>query len=266
MISKQFGMFLFAAFSTGWGMPEVQHWMFGNFPTLGASLGWTSFLVALGISLSIATWCLRAGGEQTTYGTEILAPSLCIPAAVGIMAQYGTTLLWSEPRSWPRLGVAAAVYLIGVVGYAAAVDRRRSVRNRHLLHSIARRKTTSPSSRCPECGWDLDRHSLYSVDAPRCDDCWILWRLRDGLVRSKNLPPEPITPAATIPDDLELDSLDFLGFLLFVEHDFSITIRSDEMGMLKTVGDLIQLIRQRSDRIGFVQDDRYMKTTVERHR
>ena len=257
MFSTQFSMSAFVAFSAGWAFPEMIHWIFGDPPGLHDSLNWTYLFCALGFLAPVVVRRLRESLPYSILGNATQMAAVCLSYAAGIMAQYPTTMLWPEARSWPRLGVAAIALAAGIGGYVVFEWRKRSARNRRLLQIVASRGPMPPSSRCPVCGWDLDRSSLYVVDDPCCDDCgWILWRLRDWLGKRCKLPLGAVTPFAAIPDGLELDSLDFLGFLTFVEHDFGIAIRSDELGMLKTIGDLIQMIRQRSDRIGFVSDDR----------
>lgn len=58
------------------------------------------------------------------------------------------------------------------------------------------------------------------------------------IARSKNLPPESITPDSNF-DELQIDSLDKINISFEVEEAFDIEIPDDALGSLKTVGDVI---------------------------
>jgi len=53
--------------------------------------------------------------------------------------------------------------------------------------------------------------------------------------------------ANTTREDLSLDSLDFVGLAVLLEDEFNITISDEELDNLTTLGELAELMAQRSD-------------------
>jgi len=51
----------------------------------------------------------------------------------------------------------------------------------------------------------------------------------------------------TTREDLSLDSLDFVGLAVLLEDEFNIEIEDEELDSLITLGDLAELMAQRSD-------------------
>ena len=56
---------------------------------------------------------------------------------------------------------------------------------------------------------------------------------------------ESITPSAYLEDDLMLDSFDYVEILFDFEDEFSLTIPEDEIMEAETVGDIIELTREK---------------------
>lgn len=54
--------------------------------------------------------------------------------------------------------------------------------------------------------------------------------------------PEDITPATSLRDDLEIDSLQALTLIMDLEEDFGITVEDDEFEALQTVADVVALL------------------------
>ena len=64
----------------------------------------------------------------------------------------------------------------------------------------------------------------------------------DLIARSKSIPPASITPATTF-DELNIDSLDKINLSFEVEELFSIQIPDASINSLRTVGDVIEGVR-----------------------
>ena len=56
-----------------------------------------------------------------------------------------------------------------------------------------------------------------------------------------------ILNTTTTKEDLGLDSLDFVGLAVLLEDEFNIEIDDDELDSLTTLGELAELVAQRSD-------------------
>jgi acyl carrier protein len=54
-----------------------------------------------------------------------------------------------------------------------------------------------------------------------------------------------IVPGAYLKEDLEIDSLTMVEMALALEDAFNLTLKDDELGGVKTVGDIISLIESR---------------------
>ncbi|MBW3542193.1 MAG: acyl carrier protein [Planctomycetes bacterium] len=61
-----------------------------------------------------------------------------------------------------------------------------------------------------------------------------------------SVPKEEITRASSFVDDLKADSLDVVELVMEFEDEFEITIPDDDYEKIKTVGDAIDYIEQKS--------------------
>ena len=70
-------------------------------------------------------------------------------------------------------------------------------------------------------------------------------RLKTILMDRCGVSEEAIQPEATLQADLELDSLDAVELAMAMEYEFNIKILDEDMRNLRTVGDVLALLRQR---------------------
>jgi len=67
---------------------------------------------------------------------------------------------------------------------------------------------------------------------------------------SSSLPPElqrvPVTAASILREDLGLDSLRTVDLVIELEDEFHISIETDDLDAVRTVGDLVVLIEKKS--------------------
>ena len=63
------------------------------------------------------------------------------------------------------------------------------------------------------------------------------------VARSKNLPPEAISPASTF-DELQIDSLDKINLTFEVEERFAIQIPDNSLSSLRTIADVIAGVKR----------------------
>lgn len=57
--------------------------------------------------------------------------------------------------------------------------------------------------------------------------------------------PEEVVPGASLKDDMSLDSLDQVEFVMKVEKQFNITVDDEDMEKIKTVQDVVNYIEAR---------------------
>jgi acyl carrier protein len=67
-----------------------------------------------------------------------------------------------------------------------------------------------------------------------------------ALAKVKHIPRETITPDGTL-ESLKLDSLDTITLLFELEEGLGVTIPDDRVRTLRTVGDVIDIVRQLKD-------------------
>lgn len=68
-----------------------------------------------------------------------------------------------------------------------------------------------------------------------------------GIVSEQlNVPKEEITRASSFVDDLKADSLDVVELVMEFEDEFEITIPDDDYEKIRTVGDAIEYIEEKS--------------------
>ena len=70
-------------------------------------------------------------------------------------------------------------------------------------------------------------------------------RLKTILMDRCGVSEEAIQPEATLQADLELDSLDAVELAMAMEDEFNIKILDEDMRNLRTVGDVLALLRER---------------------
>lgn len=75
----------------------------------------------------------------------------------------------------------------------------------------------------------------------------ILEKMKEILAEQLDVDIESITPETDIADDLGADSLDVVEMLMTVEEEFDIEIPDEEIENLKTVGQVVDYIKENSD-------------------
>ena len=79
------------------------------------------------------------------------------------------------------------------------------------------------------------------------DSIMILEKMKEILAEQLDVDIESITPETDIADDLGADSLDVVEMLMTVEEEFDIEIPDEEIENLKTVGQVVDYIKENSD-------------------
>jgi len=69
-------------------------------------------------------------------------------------------------------------------------------------------------------------------------------RVCDIIAQQMNIDKEAITPETSLQEDLHLDSLDLMEYVVFVEQEFDIDIPDDEMPRFETVQDVVTYIEE----------------------
>ena len=85
------------------------------------------------------------------------------------------------------------------------------------------------------------RRLLYAGNLPENDP--ITAKVLAAVAGVKHLQPEAVSPGQSLAE-LGFDSLDTVNLLFVLEEDFKISISDDEVGRIRTVGDIITGIRQ----------------------
>ncbi|MFJ9058741.1 MULTISPECIES: acyl carrier protein [unclassified Streptomyces] len=73
-------------------------------------------------------------------------------------------------------------------------------------------------------------------------------KLKEILVNKLKVTPEQITLEATR-EDIELDSLAIVELSLVLENELGVSVSDDELLEAETVGDMVALIEQRTERV-----------------
>jgi acyl carrier protein len=66
------------------------------------------------------------------------------------------------------------------------------------------------------------------------------------LAESLSVAEDKVTPQARFQEDLDADSLDLVDAVLALEEEFGVTIPEEEMEGVKTVGQAINLVAQKT--------------------
>lgn len=69
-------------------------------------------------------------------------------------------------------------------------------------------------------------------------------KVRDIIAEQLNLNKDNITPETNLQDDLHLDSLDLIEYVVVVEHEFDVEIPDEDMPKLQTVQDVVNYIEE----------------------
>ena len=74
----------------------------------------------------------------------------------------------------------------------------------------------------------------------------IFSQIKDILVETLSVDEEKVTPDARFQEDLETDSLDLVELIMTMEEKFGLKITDEEAQEIKTVGDAVDFVEQRS--------------------
>ncbi len=70
----------------------------------------------------------------------------------------------------------------------------------------------------------------------------IFARLRSVLVENFGIPPEKITPAARLYEDLDIDSIDAVDMLVQLRHVTERRLQPEAFRMVRTLGDVVDAL------------------------
>ena len=68
------------------------------------------------------------------------------------------------------------------------------------------------------------------------------------LIQRLGLAPEAVTPTAELAEDLGIDSVDAVEFALALERELNVSLPDKIFGDIRTVQDVIDIVRERSER------------------
>ena len=71
-------------------------------------------------------------------------------------------------------------------------------------------------------------------------------KVKSIIAEQLGVKPEEVTPAASFIDDLGADSLDTVELVMALEEEFGIEIPDEDAEKMKTVGDAIRYIEEKS--------------------
>jgi len=74
----------------------------------------------------------------------------------------------------------------------------------------------------------------------------IFSQIKDILVETLSVDEDKVTPDARFQEDLETDSLDLVELIMTMEEKFGLKITDEEAQEIKTVGDAVDFVEQRS--------------------
>ena len=72
-------------------------------------------------------------------------------------------------------------------------------------------------------------------------------KIRTIIAEQLGVKPEEVTPAASFVDDLGADSLDTVELIMALEEEFNVEIPDEDAEKMKTVGDAIKYIEEKSN-------------------
>ena len=98
--------------------------------------------------------------------------------------------------------------------------------------------------RCPVCGKVAAIEPSSPGGDSTCPSCGhLLWWLRDQFASKLRIDPNVVHLAATI-DELGIDSLDIVEFVMEVEEELGVELPQEEVERMRTVADLVRLIKR----------------------
>ena len=68
-------------------------------------------------------------------------------------------------------------------------------------------------------------------------------KLKEIIAEVLSVDPDEVTLETTFTDDLGADSLDVFQIIMGIEQEFQLTVDTDEVEDIKTVGDAVELIK-----------------------
>jgi len=71
-------------------------------------------------------------------------------------------------------------------------------------------------------------------------------KIKEILATQLDIDEEKITEDTNIAEDLGADSLDVVELMMTVEEQFGLSVDSDDIATLKTVGDIVKYIEENS--------------------
>jgi acyl carrier protein len=72
-------------------------------------------------------------------------------------------------------------------------------------------------------------------------------KIRTIIAEQLGVKPEEVTPTASFVDDLGADSLDTVELIMALEEEFNVEIPDEDAEKMKTVGDAIKYIEEKSN-------------------
>jgi acyl carrier protein len=78
------------------------------------------------------------------------------------------------------------------------------------------------------------------------EDIVIARRVIALLTQRLGISPEMVTPAAELAEDLGVDSVDAVEFALALEREFNVPLPDEVIADVRTVQDVIDLVRERT--------------------
>jgi acyl carrier protein len=72
-------------------------------------------------------------------------------------------------------------------------------------------------------------------------------KIKTIIAEQLGVKPEEVTPSASFVDDLGADSLDTVELIMALEEEFNIEIPDEDAEKMKTVGDAIKYIEEKSN-------------------
>ena len=73
----------------------------------------------------------------------------------------------------------------------------------------------------------------------------VLEKVRSILCSQLDLEEDKVTSDAVLSDDLGADSLDLVDLVMSLEEEFNIELSDEDVGEIKTVGDIVKFIEDR---------------------